>query len=210
LVPVNAVGFFANAEPAAPLIGKHAGWSVQRHDPRSASSIYLLSFFRKEHAVAFLTALAAEAGGGIWRKLLPWGLLLLVTVILTGVVMIRSTQLESARVELASARHDGEIAKADTQRWMAATAGLRKIIDDQAMQLKRQAADLARAQQIADESARMQAAQVTLLDTQLQSLKARADAHPTDIRPLGPIVTDVLNGLRRVIADQPAASPAAD
>ncbi|HVI91689.1 MAG TPA: hypothetical protein VM659_25570 [Dongiaceae bacterium] len=147
--------------------------------------------------MAFLAPFVADIGGATFRKLLPWGLLLLVTMALGAAFVVRSVQLEAARVSLTAARHDDEIAKADVQRWTIATARMQKIIDDQAMQLKRLAADLAAAQRIADESAKAEAAQVDLLNSQLQSLKARANAHPTDVRPLGPIVTDVLNGLRR-------------
>ena len=160
--------------------------------------------------MAFLTPFVADIGGATFRKLLPWGLLLLVITGLGAAFIVRSAQLEAARAALVAARHDDEIAKADVQRWTIATARMQKIVDDQAMQLKRQAADLAAAQRIADESAKAEAAQVDLLTSQLQSLKARANAHPTDVRPLGPIVTDVLSRLRRNPDRQPAVASAAD
>lgn len=160
--------------------------------------------------MAFLAPLAADIGGNAFRKLLPWGLLLLVTLGLGAVIVVRSAQLEAARSALTAARHEDEMAKADVQRWTTATAQMRKVIDDQAMQLKRQAADLAAAQQIADESAAAEAMARNRLNSQLQSLKARADAHPTEIRPLGPLVIDVLGGLHRDLDRQPATPAATD
>lgn len=160
--------------------------------------------------MAFLTALAGDIGGGFWRKLLPWCLLLAVMIGLGATFIVRSAQLGAARAELALARHDGDMAKADIQRWQVATTHMQKIIDDQAMQLKRQAADLMRAQQIADENARAEATRIDFLNNQLETLRARADAHPADIRPLGPIVTDVLNGMRRDAPSRSVISPATD
>lgn len=160
--------------------------------------------------MAFLTALASDVGGGVWRRLFPWCLLLVVVIGLVAALIVRSAQLKAAQVELAVTRHEGDMAKADTQRWLVATTHMQKIIDGQAAQLKRQAADLMRAQQIADENARAEETRLGILNSQLANLKARADARPADIRPLGPLVTDVLNGMRRDTAGQSGASPAAD
>jgi hypothetical protein len=160
--------------------------------------------------LAFLAQLAADIGGSAFRKLLPWGLLVLVTLGLGAAVAVRSAQLEGARAALAAMRHQDEMAEADVQRWTTAAAQMQKIIDDQAMQLKRQAADLTAAQRIADESAAVEAAERNRLNNQLQSLKARADAHPTEIRPLGPLVIDVLGGLHRDLDRQPAAPATTD
>lgn len=158
--------------------------------------------------MTFLAPVAAELGGWTLRKILPWALLGLAVAGLGTVFWVESSRLSAARTQLASALRDRDTALADAKRWAGSAGQMQKVIDDQATQLTHQAADLAKAQQVADETAQAQATEISSLTNQLGNIKARAHAHPDQIRPLGPIVTDVLGSLQRAGPSGLATAPA--
>lgn len=151
--------------------------------------------------MTFLAPVAAELSGWTIKKVLPW---VFVGVAIAGfgaALWVQSARIGAARSALESAQHDRDVARADAKRWMGSVDQMQRVIADQATQLTRQAADMRKAQQIADEAAQNQAQEISKLGMQLDSLKARAHAHPDQVRVLGPLVRDVLIGLRRNAAD---------
>lgn len=147
--------------------------------------------------MAFLAPIAAEVGNWTLRRILPWAVCACLIFGLSMALWVEAARLDAVRAALAAARHDEELAQADAKRWAGADARMQRIIDDQAAQLSRQAADLAGAERVADELAATQARKISVLSDQIDALKARAHAHPDQVRPLGPIVTDVLVSLRK-------------
>lgn len=147
--------------------------------------------------MAFLAPIAVELSGWTLRKILPWAICACAILGLSAALWVEVVRLDAARAALSAARHDDEIAQADAKRWAVAGARMQKIIDDQAAQLSRQAANLAGAARVADDLAAAQAKKISVLSDQIDALKARAHAHPDQARPLGPIVTDVLASLHK-------------
>jgi hypothetical protein len=158
--------------------------------------------------MAFLAPVAAELGGWTLRKVLPWALLGLAVAGLDAALWVENARLGAAKTALQSALHDRDMAQADAKRWAGSAGQLQKVIDSQAAQLTHQAADLVTAEQVADDTAQAQAIEISSLANQIETLKARAHAHPDQVRPLGPIVTDVLGSLYKAGSGGPATAPA--
>ncbi len=157
--------------------------------------------------MAFLAPVAAELGGWTVRRFLRWVLLAAIGLILGAALWAQTMRVEAARREAQGLEQRLQMADADTTRWRVAARQRDDVIRDQAGQLARLRADAAAAAQIADQAEALRRQQLADLTQQITQMKVRAHAHPDQVRPLGPIVTDVLGSLRRE-ADG-AATPAA-
>jgi len=158
--------------------------------------------------MAFLAPVAAQVGGMTIKKILPWAIVAVAVIGLGGFAWIQSARLHAAQETIGTLRDRADTLAVDVLRWQKSAADMQGVIDDQAAQLTRQTADLAKAQSIADETAQQQAAEISDLNNQLDALKARANAHPDQVRPLGPIVLDVLGGMRGEGRPAAPAAPA--
>jgi len=154
--------------------------------------------------MAFLAPVAAELGGWSVRKFLPWLLVAAISLCLGSVLWVQSARRDAVRAADTSLKPRLDHADADVARWEAAAGQRDDVIRDQASQLTRLRADAAAATAIADATEVERRRQLADLTQQIAQLKARAHAHPDQTRPLGPIVLDVLGGLR-----QPAGGAAA-
>jgi uncharacterized protein (DUF3084 family) len=155
--------------------------------------------------MAFLAPVAAELGGRTMGKVLPWALLGMAIFGLGAAIWVQSARLEAAQAQARSLEQRLQAATVDAARWQAASGARDDVIRDQATQLERLKADAALAQRVADETEAARQQQMADLNQQIVQWKARAHAHPDQVRPLGPIVVDVLGSLH----DQ-ATRPATD
>jgi len=136
------------------------------------------------------TGLASVTGGtSVW---LPWAIAGLIIAGLGGAVWVQTSRLHAAETETTSAKHDLGIAQSDVTRWTAHSSEQDAEIASLNKQLAQRVADAAAADQAAQANADAQAAAVANLQIQLKRLKEQAHAHPDQVRPLGPIVLDVL------------------
>lgn len=147
--------------------------------------------------MAFLAPVAANLGGWSVRKLLPWLLFVAIILSLGAALWVQSARLEAVRAADTALHQRLDRADADVARWQAAAGQRDDVIRDQAAQLTRQRADAAAAAMIADATEVERRRQLNDLTQQIAQLKARAHAHPDQIRSLGPIVLDVLGGLHQ-------------
>jgi hypothetical protein len=155
---------------------------------------------------AEMAALAAKAGGLTLRKIFPWALAAVAVVGLGSWLWVESARLGAAESRIKDLGGQLALSQADTARQTAAVGQRDDVIRDQAAQLTQMRADAAKAQEIADQAEAERQKQLSELNSKIATLKARAHAHPEQVRPLGPIVTDILGGLHKQ-AD-PAAAPA--
>ena len=155
--------------------------------------------------MAFLTPLAVGAGALTLRKALPWLVLAAAITMLAAAVWLQTMRLQASRIALRAATAQVDLRQQDAERWRSAAGQRDTVIRDQARQLARLRADALLAQQVADDLEAARRKQVGDLDKQLKQLQARAHANPDQVRPLGPLVIDVLGSLH----DRPALSDAA-
>ncbi|HVJ31689.1 MAG TPA: hypothetical protein VND94_01125 [Terriglobia bacterium] len=131
---------------------------------------------------------------------------------LTTTIGVLKWKLHTAEAELAQsasdlkiADHDLDIAQQDVTRWTLHSAGQDAEIASLNRQLAQHIADAARADRVAQANADAQAAAVATLQSQIQKMKEQARAHPDQVRPLGPIVLDVLHADKTGTTPAPAA-----
>lgn len=156
--------------------------------------------------MAFLAPVAAEVGGFTLSKVLPWVIVAVVILGLVGALWLQTGRLHNAQTALKTEQAKSALYKASADGWQAASAQRDGIIADQAAELTKLATDKRNAQAIADQTAATAATKLTDLQHQLATLKARANAHPDQVRPLGPIVSDVLDSLCGAGSADPAAA----
>lgn len=156
--------------------------------------------------MAFLAPAAAELGGWTFGKILPWALLGMAVLGLGAATWVQSARLDGAQIEARSFQSKMQSAVADAARWQAASGQRDDVIRDQASELEHLKADAALAQHVADQAEAARRQQLADLNQQIAQLKARAHAHPDQVRPLGPIVVDVLGSLHDQ-ATRPATDP---
>nr|ACF98026.1 sarcolemma associated protein isoform 16-like protein [uncultured bacterium 878] len=122
--------------------------------------------------------------------------MLLALVVLGATVAVLWSRLEARDAEIASLQQQLEIAAGDAARWQKAAAERQRVIDHQALTLRRLESDGAAARAIADQQAGQARAKIAQLEVKLQTLKEAAHARPQDVRDLGPIVRTALPSLR--------------
>jgi len=159
--------------------------------------------------MAFLTPLAAEAGALTLRKVLPWLVSAATIVALAAAVWLQTIRLQASQTSLRAVTAQLQLGQRDTERWQLAADQRDAVIHDQAQQLAHLRADATLAQKVADDLDAARQRQIADLDKQLRQLQARAHAHPDQVRPLGPIATDVLGSLHSEPAGT-GADPAGD
>lgn len=149
--------------------------------------------------------LVAEAGAWTLKKILPWALLAAAVLLLGGALWVQSARLGAAKTEIKTLTERADTLHQDVDRWQKSAGSMQRVIDDQAAELTQHRADAVKAQAIADATAESQAQEISSLTNQIQSMKERARVHPDQVRPLGPIVLDVLASMQREAGPAPAA-----
>lgn len=145
--------------------------------------------------MAFIAPIAAQVGATTLSKILPWAIGGVIILGLGGALWLQTGRLHNAEAALKTETAKAALYQSSADGWQAASKQRDGIIADQQAELTKLAADRRAAQAIADQQAAEDAARVTELSDQLASLKAKANAHPDQVRPLGPIVNSVLDGL---------------
>jgi DNA repair exonuclease SbcCD ATPase subunit len=130
-------------------------------------------------------------------KLVIIGLVVLALVSLTATCAVLSARLDAKAAKIADLGHQLTMAAGDAARWQDKAAGDQAVIDGQAQEIARLAADRAAAARISAEKQARAEQRASALQSQISQLKEQAREHPQDVRDLGPLVRGALPSLRQ-------------
>jgi multidrug resistance efflux pump len=125
-------------------------------------------------------------------KLAIAGGMVLLIVILGATSAVLWSRLDAKDAQITSLRQQLGMAAADAQRWETAVEGRQRIIDRQALTLRRLESDGQAARAIAAQQRDQAQQRIEALEAKVSKLKEAARARPEDVRDLGPIVRDAL------------------
>jgi multidrug resistance efflux pump len=125
-------------------------------------------------------------------KLAIAGGMVLLIVILGATSAVLWSRLDAKDAQITTLRQQLGMAAADAQRWETAVEGRQRIIDRQALTLRRLESDGQAARAIAAQQRDQAQQRIEALEAKVSKLKEAARARPEDVRDLGPIVRDAL------------------
>ena len=157
--------------------------------------------------MTFLAPVAAEVGAKTLWKVAPWAVAALLAVGLGSALWVQTARLTSTQVQLEESKKARNLADQDAHRWKNAADQRDGIIADQAKQLTEMKADRDAAQIIAEQTEAQRLQQVTDLEKSLAAVKEKARANPDQVRPYGPIASDVIDRMCRATGPVTADTP---
>jgi hypothetical protein len=118
--------------------------------------------------------------------------MILAIVVLGASSAILWSRLAAKEAAIVSLTQQRALAAGDARRWQNAAQERQRIIDRQALALRRLESDGQAARTIAEANAEKTAARIAALETRIAQLKEAAHERPEDVRELGPLVRDAL------------------
>jgi hypothetical protein len=118
--------------------------------------------------------------------------MILAIVVLGSSSAILWSRLSAKEAAIVSLTRQCALAAGDARRWQSAAQERQRVIDRQALALRRLESDGQAARTIAEAHAEKTAARIAALETRIAQLKEAAHARPEDVRELGPLVRDAL------------------